>query len=100
VCDNPFCAESHGPLDYDRDALSRLGAYITYTDFIHFICAVFDARFLWQLELYVEALYVAYSKKRTVVVRHVSEFILRGSLLLLLKLTVASLSCVLYLMYR
>ena len=71
-CENPFCPLSHKPLTYRRSELSRLGAYITHSDFLHVVSAAFDPRFLWQYEIYIQALFEAYGADRQVVVRHVS----------------------------
>lgn len=70
-CEDNFCKASHRPISYDRSELSRQGAYIIYTDFLHFVSVIFDPKFLWRYELYIEALYYAYGADKTIIVRHV-----------------------------
>lgn len=71
-CEDPFCTQSHKPLAYDRTVLARLGAYIVYTDFLHFVSVTFDPKFLWQYEAYIKALYDAFGTDNEISVRHVS----------------------------
>lgn len=70
-CEDNFCKASHRSIAYNRADLARTGAYIVYTDFLHFVSVVFDPRFLWKFELYIEALYHAYGADKTIVARHV-----------------------------
>jgi hypothetical protein len=72
-CEDPFCTHSHKPLAYDRTELARLGAYIVYTDFLHFVSVTFDPKFLWQYEAYIRALYEAFGADKVISVRHVSS---------------------------
>jgi len=69
-CGDKYCPHSHGSIVYDREDLALLGAFIQYTDLIHFVGEIFDSYFLWRYELYIEALFKAYAHKRKLYKRH------------------------------
>lgn len=85
-CEDAFCPHSHQAVAYDRAELARLGAYIVYADFMHFVSVIFDPKFLWQYEAYIQALYEAYGVDRVITVRHVRRFqcFLKSSLCLMI----------------
>lgn len=47
---------------------------MVYTDFIHAVSIIFDPKFLWKYELYIEGLYEAYGAHQAVMVRKVLLF--------------------------
>ncbi len=65
------CRLSHGALACDAEELSAFGAYLEYADLLFLVSAVFDAKFVWKFERYIEALFFAFSEERTVMHRKV-----------------------------
>jgi len=70
-CTDPFCKASHNPIVYERGDIARQGAFLVYTDFIHAVSIIFDPKFLWKYELYVQGLYQAYGADQAVMLRKV-----------------------------
>ena len=75
-CEDNFCPMSHERIVYDRAELALLGAYIVYTDFMHFVSVIFNPKFLWQYELYITALFEGFSREIVIITRHVSILVI------------------------
>jgi len=56
---------------YERGDIARQGAFLVYTDFIHAVTIIFDPKFLWKYELYIQGLYQAYGADQAVMLRKV-----------------------------
>jgi Co/Zn/Cd efflux system component len=63
-CEDKHCPFSHAVVHLDRQSLHSRGAFLDRQDFLYFVGVIFDSRFVWKFEKYIEALFMAYSVER------------------------------------
>lgn len=64
------CPDSHDDVVYDRTDLQQTSAYLIYDDFMFMVSDLFGATFIYQFEVYLQALFQAYSKPQLIFQMH------------------------------
>ena len=68
------CTDSHLDIDYDRYDIHVTGAYLVYDTFMYFVSEIYGPKFIWKYELFIQALFQAYSHEEMIILRKVTIF--------------------------
>jgi len=66
-CPDRHCSSTHSVVTFDRQDIHRRGAYLQHQDFLYFLEVVFDSKFVWKYEKYIDSLFDAYAVDRRVI---------------------------------
>jgi hypothetical protein len=67
------CNFSHKTIMINRKELTLTKAYLLYDELIFFISELFNPRFIWKCEVFIEALFHAFSYSENIIVRKENE---------------------------
>ena len=69
------CNYSHETIFIHRKEVNLSGAYITYEELVYFVSHLFHPKFLWKYEVYLQALFDAFSYEELIVIRQVRNLL-------------------------
>lgn len=69
-CNINNCPKSHSDVFYDRADFDQTKAFVTYEDFLFFVSDLFSPQMMYQHEVHIQQLFLAYSNEQLVYERH------------------------------